>query len=70
MERFADIVDAVNELPPDDQFALAQILKQRIAARQRSEIVTEVADAREEYQVDELKPRSASSIMGEIQDES
>ncbi len=69
MERFSDIVDAVNELPPDDQFALAQLLKQRLAARERSEIVKDVAEAREEYQVEGLKPQSASSIMEEFRDD-
>jgi hypothetical protein len=69
MERFSDIVDAVNDLPPDDQFALAQILKQRLAARERSEIVKDVAEARGEYQVEELKPRSAGSIMEEFRDD-
>ena len=39
MERFSDIVDAVNELPLDDQFALAQILKQRLAARERLSLI-------------------------------
>jgi hypothetical protein len=69
MERFSDIVDAVNDLPPDDQFALAKILKQRLAARERSEIVKDVAEARGEYQVEELKPRSAGSIMEEFRDD-
>lgn len=69
MERFSDIVDAVNELPLDDQFALAQILKQRLAARERSEIVQDVADAKEEYRVEGLKPKSARSIMEEFRDD-
>jgi hypothetical protein len=70
MERFSDIVDAVNELPPDDQLTLAQILKQRLAARERSEIVKEVADARDKYQTNGLNSQSASSIMDEARDDS
>jgi len=68
MERFADIVDAVNELPLGDQVALAQILKQRLAAQERKEIVKDVTDAREECRVNGKEPQSAGSIMDEIRD--
>ena len=51
MERFSDIVDAISQLPPDDQLALVQILKQRLAAEDRREIVSDVAEARGERRV-------------------
>lgn len=70
MERFSDIVDAISQLPPDDQLALVQILKQRLAAEERSKIVADVAEARDEYQRGGLEPRSAGSIMDEARDES
>ena len=70
MERFTDIVDAADQLPPDDQFALVEILQQRLAAQERQQIIAGVVEGRAEFRRGELKPISVRDIMGEIANES
>jgi len=70
MERFADIVDAADQLPPDDQLALVDILRKRIALNERKAIVADVHEGRGEYQKRSLKPLSVQAIMNEITNDS
>jgi len=70
MNRFSDIVEAADNLSPEEQAALVELLRHRLAERNRRELVIEVAEARAEFRNGDLKPGTASSIMGEILDES
>lgn len=70
MERFTDIVDAADRLPHDDQLALLEILRKRVAQNERREIVADVKEGRAEFLKDSLESKSVQSIMDEIGDDS
>ena len=70
MERFADIVEAAGQLPVDDQLALVEILRNRLAHQQREAIISDVQTARKEFAESHMTAKKACEIMDEISDES
>lgn len=66
MDRFADIVDAADRLPHDDQLALVEILRKRLALNERRAIVADVNEGRAESQKGSLESKSVQAIMDEI----
>lgn len=63
MSTYADIVDAVEQLSPDEKQALVDLLRRRIAAENRRRIVQDVAEARQEHARGETAPASVDDIM-------
>jgi hypothetical protein len=47
---FAEVLEAADGLPLEDQESLAEILHRRVVERRREEVVREVRLARQEYQ--------------------
>ena len=70
MQRFSDIVDAADKLSTDEQLALFEILRNRLAAQERLELVKDVKSGRSEFENGGLKSKSIGSIMDEIGNES
>ncbi len=69
MERtnsFADVLEAADQLPLDDQETLAEILHRRVIEQRRQILVAEVREARSEYQEKRCCPVSPDEIMDEI----
>ena len=69
MERFADIVEAAGQLPVDDQLALVEILRNRLAQQRRESIVSDVQAARTEFDAGGLAAKKVSEIMEDTVDE-
>jgi hypothetical protein len=65
MTTFAEIVDAAEHLSSDKQAALLELLRRRIAARNRGSLVRDVAEASAEFQSGRLRAASAAEIIAE-----
>lgn len=69
MSLFSDVVDAADGLSLDEQETLIEILRRRIAKRNRESLVRDVAESRAEFQSGATRPSSVSDIMGEVRRE-
>lgn len=63
---FADVLEAADELPLDDQESLAEILRRRVIERRREQLAHEVQQARKEYQQGRCRPVTTDELMDEI----
>jgi len=70
MTIFSEVVDAADNLSLDEQETLVEILRRRIAKRNRDALVHDVADARTEFQSGKSRPTSVRDIMDEVRGES
>jgi len=70
MTRFSEIVDAASELSMDEQETLLEVLRHRIAQRNRARIVGEVADSRAQYSQGRAKATSVTELMDQVTGES
>ena len=70
MTTFSDVVDAADDLSVDEQETLVEILRRRIAKRNREALVRDVAEARAEFRASQGRTSSVSDIMEELRGES
>ncbi len=70
MTTFSDVVDAADDLSVDEQETLVEILRRRIAKRNREALVRDVAEARAEFQTGQARASAVSDIMEELRGES
>ena len=63
---FADIVDAADRLSADEQLTLLEILRRRLAEREREQLVRDVADARAEFAGGGAQPVTVKQLMDEV----
>jgi hypothetical protein len=70
MITFSDVVDAADELSVEEQEALVEILRRRIARRNREALVRDVAEARAQFRAGQARTSSVSDIMEELRGES
>jgi predicted AAA+ superfamily ATPase len=70
MTTFSDVVDAADDLSVDEQETLVEILRRRIAKRNRDALVRDVVEARAEFQSGQLRTSSVSDIIDEVRGES
>ena len=69
MALFSEIVDAADQLSVDEQETLLEILRHRLAERNRKRIVSEVAEARAEFTAGRTRAVSVEEIMDEARGE-
>ena len=70
MITFSDVVDAADNLSVDEQETLVEILRRRIARRNRDAIVRDVTEARDEFQAGKTRTSSVGDILDEVRGES
>lgn len=70
MATFSELVDAADKLSVDEQETLVEILRRRIAQRNRDALARDVAEARAEFRAGRARAASASDIMDEVRGES
>ena len=70
MTTFSEVVDAADDLSVDEQETLLEILRRRIAKRNRDALVRDVADARAEFRSGSAGATSVSDLMDEVRGES
>ena len=63
---FAEVLEAADELPLDDQESLAEILHRRVIERRREELAREVLQAQQEYERGRCRPATTDELMAEI----
>ncbi len=64
--RFDEILEAVEQLPPEDQEALITLLQRRALAQRRAALARDVKEARQEMQTGACQPRTPDELLGEI----
>jgi hypothetical protein len=60
---FAELLDAVDQLPEGDQRTLVEIVQRRLAEAGRARIIHEAEEARLAYLSGEIQGKTASEIM-------
>lgn len=63
---FAEILEAAEQLPLEDQENLIHILKNRLREQKRAELVKDVNEAQKEFAQGQCKPVTPEQIMEEI----
>jgi ribose 1,5-bisphosphokinase PhnN len=62
---FAEALDAAEQLDPEAQAELIEVLSRRLAERGRERIEESVAQARREYAAGQCVPMTATEIVNE-----
>ena len=70
MTTFSEIVDAADRLSVEEQEALIQIVRRRIADQNRASITQDVAEGRAEFECGQAKKASVAELMDEARGES
>jgi len=63
---FHEVLDAASKLPVDEQQALIEILRRRVAEEGRRRIVGEIDEAEEAYSDGDFSAGSVQDLMSEI----
>jgi hypothetical protein len=63
---FSEILEAADNLSPEEQQVLIDILNRRMIERRRSQLLKDVHDANQEFQRGEARPTDLDSLMREI----
>ena len=63
---FAEILEAAEQLPLEDQENLINILQNRLRDQKRTELVRDVQEAQQEFAQGQCQPLTPEQIMEEI----
>ena len=63
---FGDVLEAADQLSPEDQQALIAILHRRLAQAGRQRLATEIQEARQEFAAGLCRPTTPDELMREI----
>jgi hypothetical protein len=63
---FQRVIEDVETLPVDDQMLLIEIIRQRLIQHRRSELVAEVAEARQAYQAGDVRRGTVEDLLKEL----
>jgi len=64
--RFQEVIETVEELPPDDQQLLIEIVRQRLIQRRRAKLAADVYEARKAYQEVKVQRGTAADLMEKL----
>jgi len=64
--RFQEVIEVIETLPPEDQVLLIEIIHRRLIQDRRSELATEITEAREAYRQGDVHRGSVTDLMEEI----
>jgi hypothetical protein len=64
---FADVLDAADQLTPDEQETLVEILRRRLAAEGRKRVVADVQEARREFAGGRCVTTNVDDLLREIE---
>jgi ribose 1,5-bisphosphokinase PhnN len=64
---FEDVLEAAEQLDPDAQAELLDVLRRRLAERGRERVAAVVAQARREFAAGQCPPMTAAEIVREAQ---
>lgn len=63
---YQQAIEAVEALSLEDQISLMDTLNRRLNLRQRSELLSEIKEVRQEYQVGKVKFGSVNDFLAEL----
>ncbi len=66
MIPFREVLEAVDQLSPDEQSSLVDIVQRRIAERNREQLATDIREARKEFEKGGCRPASPAELLNEI----
>ena len=66
VHRFAEVLEAVDQLSSDEQETLVMMVQHRIAERGRKQLAPDVQAARREFEAGLCRPSTADELMDEI----
>jgi hypothetical protein len=66
---FGDVLEAIDQLSPEDQESLGGIVSRRVAERSRKQLALEMRDAHQEFADGRCQPTTTEELMNEILDE-
>jgi len=66
VSRFDEILESVEDLSADEQEALIDLIRHRLAERRRSEIAVNITQAQVEYKAGKVFRGNLSQIMDEL----
>ena len=64
--RFQKVIEVIEELPPDDQALLIEIIHRRLIQHRRDELAAEIAEARDAYRQGNVHRGTVADLMEEI----
>ena len=64
--RFQEVIEVIEELPPDDQALLIEIIRRRLIQHRRAELAAEIAEAHDAYRGGDVRRGTVADLMEEI----
>jgi len=64
--KFADVLEAVGELPTDEQEELIRILNNRLIENRRDQLKQEIENAEQEFEQGLCKPLTVDNFIKEV----
>lgn len=64
--RFAELLDAVDELPFEEQAELVEIVRRRLIEHRREELAEEIQEARRDFQAGRCRPQTPDEMLRDI----
>ncbi|MEM2941751.1 MAG: hypothetical protein QW304_09430 [Thermoproteota archaeon] len=64
--RFQQVIETVEALPPDDQWLLIEIVRQRLIQHRRKELAADIAEARQAYRRGTARHGTVADLMEEL----
>ena len=65
--RLQETIEVVENLPPDDQALLIEIIRRRLIQQRRTELAADIAEARNAYDRGEVRRSGVANLMQELQ---
>ena len=63
---FNEVLEAIDQLGPEDQEALVDIVERRQIARRRAALAKDIEEARRDFQAGLCMPRTSKDLIREI----
>ena len=63
---FQEVLETVESLPLDEQAMLVEIIQRRVRQHRREQLVKEIAEAREAYQLGDVGRGTVNDLMSEL----
>ena len=63
---FGEVLEAVDQLPLEDQEVLSELLKRRILEYRRDELARDIQDVQQEFRKGKCRTATSAEIMEEI----
>ena len=66
--QIQDVLEVVETWSLKDQSLLIEIMQRRLAQKRRAELALEIKEARQDYQIGNVKRGSVADLMAELED--